>query len=345
MDKIEINLKNVVDNCKNIKNKFPGYKYYMGVVKSDAYGLGMKAIKEISKEMDYLVVGNIDEAISVRKSKIDSPILVLLPIVYSEAKKYEKYNITATLDSLDVLDDIKDFNIKVHLKLNTGMNRFGLTSKEEIIEAYDRIKNSKLELEGIYTHLYSAGNKEITNNQIKLFNEFVTSIDYKNIPIIHVSQSEGLVKNPKIDIATGVRVGDLMYGLCDKEELGFKSTFSLTSNLRTVNKVLKGQTVGYDGAFKCENDEYIGIIPIGYSHGITKKQVGTKVIIRNREYEIIANTMNVTFIKVDNKVKVNDKVYVYKDISYIMKLSEELNTVPQEPMLLLKNIKKVYVRK
>jgi len=345
MDKIEINLKNVVDNCKNIKNKFPGYKYYMGVVKSDAYGLGMKAIKEISKEMDYLVVGNIDEAISVRKSKIDSPILVLLPIVYSEAKKYEKYNITATLDSLEVLDDIKDFNIKVHLKLNTGMNRFGLSNKEEVIEAYDKIKNSNLVLEGIYTHLYSAGNKEITNNQIKLFNEFVTSVDYKNIPIIHVSQSEGLVKNPKIDIATGVRVGDLMYGLCDKEELGFKSTFSLTSNLRTVNKVLKGQTVGYDGAFKCENDEYIGIIPIGYSHGITKKQVGTKVIIRNREYEIIANTMNVTFIKVDNKVKVNDKVYVYKDISYIMKLSEELNTVPQEPMLLLKNIKKVYVRK
>lgn len=345
MDKIEINLKNVVDNCRNIKDKFPGYKYYMGVVKSDAYGLGMKAIKEISKEMDYLVVGNIDEAISVRRSKIDSPILVLLPIVYSEAKKYEKYNITATLDSLEVLDDIKDFNIKVHLKLNTGMNRFGLSNKEEVIEACTRIKNSNLVLEGIYTHLYSAGNKEITNNQIKLFNEFVTSVDYKNIPIIHLSQSEGLVKNPKIDIATGVRVGDLMYGLCDKEELGFKSTFSLTSNLRTINKILKGQTVGYDGAFKCEEDEYIGIIPIGYSHGITKKQVGTKVIIRNREYEIIANTMNVTFIKVDDKVKVNDKVYVYKDISHIMKLSEELNTVPQEPMLLLKNIKKVYVRK
>ena len=94
MDKIEINLKNVVDNCRNIKDKFPGYKYYMGVVKSDAYGLGMKAIKEISKEMDYLVVGNIDEAISVRRNKIDSPILVLLPIVLSEAKKYEKYNIT-----------------------------------------------------------------------------------------------------------------------------------------------------------------------------------------------------------------------------------------------------------
>lgn len=345
MDKIEINIKNVINNCKNIKDKFPGYQYYMGVVKSDAYGLGMKAIKEISKEMDYLVVGNIDEAITIRKSKIEKPILVLLPIVANEINKYKKYNITATIDNLEVLRNIKDYDIKIHIKLNTGMNRFGLKTKEELKEACNIINNSNLILEGIYTHLYSAGNTNITNNQIKLFSEFITCIDYKNIPIIHVSQSEGLVKNPKIKYTTGVRIGDLMYGICDNEQLGFKSTFSLISSIRTINKVSKGQTVGYDGTYKCENDEYIGIIPIGYSHGITKKQIGTHVIINNKEYKIIANTMNVTFIKIDENVKINDKVYVYKDISHIMKISESINTVVQEPMLLLKNIKKVYIRK
>jgi len=344
MEKIEVNLKNVIDNCKNIKSKFPGYKYYMGVVKSNAYGLGMKAIKEISKEMDYLVVGNIEEAIQVRKSKIETPILVLLPLNIKEVKKYEKYNVTATLDNIDVIDKIKNYRLKVHLKLNTGMNRFGLNSQEELKKAYDLIKNSDLYLEGIYTHLYSAGDKEITNKQIDLFKLFLEQIDYQKIPIIHIAQSQGLIDNPKIDFATGTRVGDLMYGICDKEELGFKSTFSLTCNLRTINKLNKGQTVGYDAAYKCVDDEYIGIIPIGYSHGITKKQVGTSVYIKNKEYKIIANTMNVTFIKLDSKVKLNDKVFVYKDINHIIKLSEELETVPQELMLLLQNITRKYIK-
>lgn len=345
MEKIEINLKNLICNCRNIKSKFPGYKYYMGVVKSNAYGLGMKAIKEISKEMDYLVVGNIEEAIAIRKNKIEVPILVLLPISQSEAKKYEKYNITATLDCLDVLKKIKDYKIKIHIKLNTGMNRFGLKNKEQLKEVLSIISNGNLYLEGIYTHLYSANDKNITGNQISIFKEMIDFIDYKKIPIIHIYQSQGLVENIKIDFANGVRVGDLMYGICDKKELGFKSTFSLSCNLCSINKVEKGQTIGYDAAFKCERDEYIGIIPIGYSHGITKKQVGTNVYIKDKEYEIIANTMNVTFIKVDNKTKLNDKVFVYKDIDHIMKLSDQLSTVPQEPMLLLQNIKKKYIYK
>lgn len=342
MDKIVIDLKNLKDNCVNIKNKFPNYKYYMGVVKSDAYGLGINAIKEISKIMDYLVVGNIDEAISIRRNKIETPILVLLPIHESEVNKYVKYNVTATLDSLNVLNKIKNNNLKVHIKLNTGMNRFGFSNEDDLIKAFNVIKDSKLTLEGIYTHLYSADRPDIVNRQIEMFNNYLNLIDYKNIPIIHVSQSEGLVKNPKVEIANAVRVGDLMYGICDYKELGFKSTFSLISDLRAINKVSAGKTVGYSEAFKCNNDEYIGIIPIGYYHGITKKQIGTKVYINGKEYPIIANTMNASFIKLDSSIKIKDKVYVYKDIEHIMRLSDELNTVPQELMLLLNQIKRVY---
>ena len=343
MNYVEINLKNITNNCQKIKSLFPNYKYYMGVVKSDAYGCGMKAIKEISKEMNYLVVANIDEAIKIRKHKINNSILVLQPLEIKDLTKYEKYNITATIDNIDIIKKIYNSKIKIHIKIDTGMNRFGFKFKEDFIESYNLIKHSNLILEGIYTHLYFIDDDVITYNQINKFKSFIEQIDYKNIPIIHISQSLGVTKYPKIDFANGIRIGDLIYGLTEKLDL--KSTFSFVSEIISIKKVKKNETVGYDANFKCNKDEFIGIIPIGYSHGLTKNHINTNVIINNNEYPIISNTMNISFIKIDEKVKLNDKVYIYKDINHIMNLSNQLNTVPQELMTIIdKNIKKEYIK-
>ena len=343
MTYIEINLKNIKENCQKIKLLFPNYKYYMGVVKSDAYGCGIKAIKEISKEMNYLVVANIDEAIKIRKYKINKPVLVLQPLEFKDINKYEKYNITATIDNFDIIKKINNYKINIHIKIDTGMNRFGFKFKEDFIKAYNLIKNSNLTLEGIYTHLYFVEDEITTNNQINKFKDFIEQIDYKNIPIIHISQSLGVTKYPKIPFTNGIRIGDLMYGLTEEKKLNLKSSFSFVSEIVSVKKINKNETVGYDASFKCIKDEIIGIIPIGYSHGLTKNHINTNVIINNKEYPIISNTMNISFIKIDDKVKLNDRVYIYNDINHIIKLSNQLNTVPQELMTIIdKNIKKIY---
>ena len=346
MSYVEINLKNIKENCQKIKKLFPQYKYYMGVVKSDAYGCGIKAIKSISKEMNYLVVANIDEAIKIRKYKINKPILVLQPIEAKDIKIYEKYNITATIDNIDVIKKINDHKINVHIKIDTGMNRFGFKEKQEFIESYNLLKKGNLKLEGIYTHLYFVDNKEITNNQIIKFKSFINLIDYNKVPIIHIAQSLGVTKYKNIEFANGIRIGDLMYGITEEKKFDLKSTFSFVSKIVSIKKVSANETVGYDANFKCKKDEVIGIIPIGYSHGLTKNHINTNVIINNKEYPIISNTMNISFIKIDNTIKINDKVYIYNDINHIMKLSNQLNTVPQELMTIIdKNINKKYIEK
>ena len=323
MNKIIINLTNLEYNFKQIKQLFPNYQYYMAVVKSNAYGLGMDAIKVISSLADYLVVANIEEAIEIRKEDIKIPILVLEPIQSSQLHIYEDYQLTATIDSMKTLSSIKNSHIKIHIKVNTGMNRFGFSNKEEILEAY------------------YVDDKIITQQQIDVFTSILQDIPI-SIPIVHIFNSQATSECRKVKEATGIRIGDLLYGLTEHKDLHLKSTFSLQTNILSIRKVFKGQTVGYDGSYKIEQDGTIAILPIGYSHGLIKSHIGTDVFIHGNPYPIIANTMNSTFIKIDETVQAQDCVQIYKDTDHIIKLSKQLNTVPQELMLILNHIKKEY---
>lgn len=342
MNKIIINLKNIEYNIKQIKQRFPDYQYYMAVVKSNAYGLGMEAIKIIAQHCDYLVVANVLEAIQIREENINKPILVLEPIQKEQLNIYEEYDLTATIDNNKIICDINNSNIKIHLKIDTGMNRFGFDKKQEIEEAYTNIKNSNLILEGIYTHLYYVDDKEITNNQINKFKNILKDIPY-SFPIIHLFNSQALSECEKVDVANGVRIGDLLYGLTEHKELNLKSTFSLQTEVLSIRHVSKGQTVGYDGLYKVKKNSLIAILPIGYSHGLTKNHIGTNVYIHNKPYPIIGNTMNSTFIKIDDSIYLHDTVEIYQNTFHIIELSKQLKTVPQELMLILdKNIEKEY---
>lgn len=342
MNKIIVNLENIKWNIKQIKKRFPNYQYYMAVVKSNAYGLGLEAIKEIANDCDYLVVANVLEATEIRNVGIKKPILVLEPIQKKQLQEYIDYSLTATVDNIDSIHDIGNAKIKVHMKINTGMNRFGFTSKEEIEQAVMAIQDSDLILEGIYTHLYSVDDKHTTKHQIDIFKEIVNGISY-SFSIVHLFNSQALSECEKVDIANGVRIGDLLYGLTEHTELNLKSTFSLQTKVLSIRSISKGQTVGYDGLYEAKEDGIIAILPIGYSHGLTKNHIGTNVYIHNVPYPIIGNTMNSTFIQVDNTIHVEDTVEIYKDTSHMIELSKQLKTVPQEFMLILdKNIEKEY---
>lgn len=342
MNQIIINLSNLKHNIKQIKSQFPEYTYYMAVVKSNAYGLGMEAIKVIANYCNYLVVSNIEEAIEIRKEKVESPILVLEPIQKDQVEYFKQYQLTATIENSDIIESLKNTNIPIHMKINTGMNRFGFSNFEDVLKAYSLIVQNRLTLEGIYTHLYYVDNKEKTKEQMQAFKDIVTKIPYA-FPIVHVFNSQALCECEKLDIANGIRIGDLLYGLNNSKKLNLKSTFSLQSNVLSIRHVFQGQTVGYDGIYHANDDSIIAILPIGYSQGLTKNHIGTNVYIHNKSYPIVGNTMNQTFIKIDDTIKEGDLVNIYKDTFHLLELSKQLQTVPQELMLILdKNIKKKY---
>jgi len=346
----EINLSNIRNNIKKIINKYNNYNYYFGVVKADAYGHSdLKVVKEIIKGgCNYLAVSSLDEAIRIRKYFSDIPILCLEPIDLKYIRKCYDFNITITISSKEYLFNLLKIDcskLKIHLKIDTGMNRLGIKTIEECKEIYNLLINSNHILEGIYTHIYYADDEEKTLTQIRKFKEIISVV--KNVPIIHLANSETLVRYPKPDFVNGTRLGIIMYGFTSDKSLGLESTFSVISHVMEIKKVKIGETIGYNGIYKANKDILVGIIPIGYADGIVRANTGRTVFINDKEYKIVGNIcMDMLMVEIDESVKVDDKVFVIKDIDHINRIAEYTKTISYEVICLIsKRVPKKYKKK
>ena len=342
---VEVNLNNLEYNVKSLIAKYNNYKYYFGVVKADCYGHGLGAVKAIiAAGCNYLAVATLDEALEIRKEIKDVPILCLGIIDIKYIPLCLENNITITISNLEYLRNITSSDIKVHIKINTGMNRLGVDNKEEFNEIYRLIKEKNLNLEGIYTHIYNTNSKEDTLNQFKKFEEITSDINLSEIPIVHVGASDATEFYMKRDYANGCRLGISMYGLIDYENMLFKPTFSLYSEVIQINDVQNG-TVGYNGAYKVNDKEKIAVVPVGYADGIIRKNTGRNVYINNRPYKIVGNVcMDMLFVKVDDTVKVGDKVAVIKDIDHIKEIAKHLDTITYEVTCSIgKRVPRIYI--
>lgn len=344
--KANIYLNNIKYNVKTIIQKYNDYKYYIGVVKADSYGHNsyevVKAI--IDGGCNYLAVSSLDEAIEIRKYS-NIPILCLGIINSKYIDICEQNNIDVTVTNLEYLKDIKNYNINIHIKIDTGMNRLGVKEKDEFNLMIKEIKNSNLKLKGIFTHIYEATNKENTNKQIDKFKEITSDIDLNKIDMVHIAQSDTLLNHPKIDFCNSCRLGIIMYGLTTNN-LNLKNTIELISEIIEIKHLKKGDTVSYNGTYKAINNELIGIVSIGYADGVNRHLKGSYVYINDKKYEIVGNIcMDMLMVKIDESVKINDKVYIYKDINHIEELSKYLDTIPYELICnISKRVPRIYIK-
>ena len=340
-------LKNIKYNVREIIKKYNTYEYYIGVVKADSYGhYTNKVVKEIiDGGCNYLAVSSLDEALIIRESFKDIPILCLGIIDLKYINKAIKNKIDVTVTNLDYLNKIKDYKLNIHIKIDTGMNRLGVKDKCEFDSMIKVLDSSNIKLKGLYTHIYNAKKKSVTNKQINRFKYITSDINLNEIDIIHIAQSDTLVNNYNLDICNGCRLGIIMYGLNDNK-LNLKNTIDLTSKIIEIKKLKKGETLGYDGSYKAKKDEVIGIIPIGYADGINRHIKNSYVIINDKRYKIVGNIcMDMMFIKIDDSIKLGDTVYVYKDINHINEISKHLNTIPYEVICSIsKRVERKYIK-
>lgn len=353
------------ENVAEIKKKYNDYKYYFGVVKNNAYGHGMKIVTNlIASGINYLAVSSLEEALMARKFTIDIPILVLEPIEIEYIDDALSNKITLTIDNLDYLKKVNKldlaYELKIHLKIDSGMNRLGFKDKKDINDAIKIIeKNPKLFLEGIYTHFATTGvNDYYYDRQLEKFKELTSSIDLKNIPIIHLDRSLTMVTHEKIEFANGVRLGIAMYGFSGsrniskglknklrtikrniyqkkyhisktilENNLNLKTAFSLHSTIISIRKVCKGDVVGYNAIYKVKQDGYVATIPVGYADGVSK-EFGF-VAIHNKKYPIIADAMDMIMVLVDGKVKCKDDVEIFGKVISINEVKAKINTNAQ----------------
>lgn len=335
------------NNIKEIKAKYDNYKYYIGVVKNNAYNHGIKIINSlIEGGINYLAVSSLEEALDARKYNSKIPILCLEVIDLDYIYDCINNNVTITVESLEYLEKLNkiklDFPIKIHLKLNTGMNRLGISEVKEVNKCVSIIsENKKLILEGIYTHFATSGiSDKYYDDQMKKFQELTKDIDLTSIPIVHLGRSLTLVNHDKPDFVNGIRLGIIMYGFSQSikedtslrgklraikrkklikkfnisktyltNDLNLKTAFSLYSNVMTIKKVKNKEFVGYGANFFADRDIKVAIIPIGYADGVTIKY--KNVSIKGQKYQIIADSMDMLMVKVDNTVKIGDKVEIF----------------------------------
>lgn len=335
---VQIDLQNIKENVQKIIKRYSNYKYYFGVVKADCYGHDdVKTVKAIiDGGCNYLCVATLEEALEIRKKIEDIPILCLGVILKDYIDICKTKNITVTIPSLEYVKKLKNENIenlKVHIKINTGMNRLGIKESEELKEVYKILEKKKANIEGIYTHIYEANNKQKYDIQIEKFEELLEDIPKERIPIIHTSASEAMSNYNKIDDVNGCRLGIIMYGFTENKELNLKSTFSLKSQIIQINNLKPGETVGYNGKYIAKENEKIAVVSIGYADGILRKNTGRTVFINEKEYKIVGNIcMDMLFVKIDDTVKLYDTVEILKDIEHIESVAKYLDTIPYEVM-------------
>ena len=335
---VQIDLQNIKENVQKIIKRYSNYKYYFGVVKADCYGHDdVKTVKAIiDGGCNYLCVATLEEALEIRKKIEDIPILCLGVILKDYIDICKTKNITVTIPSLEYVKELKDENIenlKVHIKINTGMNRLGIKESEELKEVYKILEKKKSNIEGVYTHIYEANNKQKYDIQIEKFEELLENIPKERIPIKHTSASEAMSNYNKIDDVNGCRLGIIMYGFTENKELNLKSTFSLKSQVIQINNLKPGETVGYNGKYIAKENEKIAVVSIGYADGILRKNTGRTVFINEKEYKIVGNIcMDMLFVKIDDTVKLYDTVEILKNIEHIESVAKYLDTIPYEIM-------------
>ena len=344
---LEVNCENLKNNIINIKKNYPGYDYYFGVVKANAYGHGGYIINSlIEGGINYLAVSSLEEAIKLREFNTNIPILVLEPIHLEYLDKCIKYNITISVSNMEYFRELATIQLpsilKIHIKLDTGMSRLGIKNSEELNEIINKIPNNpSLFLEGIYTHFATSGiNDKHWDDQLENFKKITKDIDLSKIPIVHMGRSLTLVNHPKISFCNGTRLGIAMYGMSQNmpkakgfkamlinmrnkhnrkklhisqttttNNLDLKTAISLYSEVIDLRTIHKNDFVGYGALFTADKDMIIATLPIGYADGIPKNI--KHVSINNKIYNIVGEVcMDMICVAVDESVKLYDKATI-----------------------------------
>lgn len=383
---VEVNIDNLKNNVKNIVNNYNKYNYFIGVVKGNCYGHGVTYVinELIESGINYLAVSSLEEALEARNVNKKIPILCLEPIAIEYLDICIKNKITITVHDYNYAKKLIEKNInkkiKIHLKIDSGMNRLGFKDKNELNEIYEKLKENKnIEIEGIYTHFATLGiNDKEWDNQLNKFKYLTEDINLSEIPIVHLAKSAAFIDHPKIDFCNGIRLGIAMYGydpnpkyntngiknklrqikrniLRKKNKVSetttkipfeLKPAFKMYTELIQIKKVKKGEFVGYGAMYRADEDITIGIMPVGYDDGIFRKSTGRYVSIKNKRYKIIGDVgMEMTAVKIDDSIEITDRVTLIGDNIPIKEVATHNGTSIYETMCNIgKTIPRVYVK-
>ena len=288
---LEINLEKLQKNIRNLKSLLKPETKFLAVIKSNAYGHGLVECARAANiaGANWFGVVYLEEAMELRCAGILKPILILKMVASADARQAANQEISIPIVSLAHAHEISETNfdkvLKVHLKVETGLNRFGLQICE-ISEAAKLLKtNRNIKIEGLYSHFASVEENDLAHAKIQITNfkkaiKVLESTGTKNF-LKHMAATSATLLLPESHFNM-VRCGIGIYGLWpsveNKEkycssprgENFLQPVLKYQTYLSQIKTVEVGEKIGYGCTYEAKSKMTIGIIPVGYYEGLDR---------------------------------------------------------------------------
>ncbi|MDR0790356.1 MAG: bifunctional UDP-N-acetylmuramoyl-tripeptide:D-alanyl-D-alanine ligase/alanine racemase [Bacteroidales bacterium] len=356
--RLEINLSALTDNVRYFRSLLCPKTKLMAMVKAQSYGVGGWEVASAltnASIVDYLSVAYCDEGVELRNKGINLPIMVNNPQPES-LERLINFNLEPEVYSIHLLKTIIQLAEKpldIHLKLDTGMHRLGL-ERQDLETAIQLIKSSEyIKIKSIFSHLFGADNPSLdalTLNQIAVFEQnskiIEDNFDYKIMK--HLANSAGLVRFPQAHYDM-VRLGIGMYGIGTDNQTNqhLKRTHKLSTTLTQIRKIKKGDGVGYNHNFIAKEDMLVGVIPIGYADGLSRRLGNSRfqVLINGCQCEILGNVcMDMAMVNL-NSVQATEgtEVVIFAPDYPVEQMADAMETIPYEVFTSIsQRVKRIY---
>lgn len=339
---VEISKSSLIHNVNVFRKVVGNNVLIMAIVKSNAYGHGVKQVAKIlekTKTVNLFGVDSISEAVDLRLINVKKPILVLGYTPFYRLSDASKYKISISVYDIQTLKKLANLkrNINIHLKIDTGMGRQGI-KENEVNEFLDVLMaNRNVNLEGIFTHFATADeeNKNFTNFQIEDFKKILKMISKRKISpsMIHSSATSGTALYPDAHFDL-VRAGIGIYGLFpsmhvkEKNNFRIKPVLSWKCYIAKIKIIKSGESVGYGGTWIAKTNRKIALVPTGYYDGYDRKLSNNgNVIVKGKLVPIVGRiSMNMMTIDVTdvNGVKLEDEVVLIGKQGHVEVTADDL---------------------
>ncbi len=335
---LQTRLSSIGHNIKLFKSRTRSETKIMAVVKAGAYGSDAIRVSRYVEKLgvDYLAVAYFEEGIELRNEGVKIPIMVMNPdpTLFSIGATY---NLEPEIYSLEQLQALEfSSNLKIHLMIDSGMNRLGF-KPEELSDLISFIKlNPLLNIASVFSHLSASDDPKsdaFTQQQKQVFDAcYQTLSDALEInPLKHMCNSHGAISYPALHYDM-IRVGIGLHGLIPFSEL--ECAHRLISYVAQVKDVKEGESVGYNRAFIAPHDLKTATISIGYADGISRKHGNgnSTFFIQGKAYKTIGNvSMDTIVLDVSNSnVQQGDEVVIFETKEQFLTLCQTAGVIPYE---------------
>ena len=366
---LEINLDALIHNLNFFRAKLKPEVQTMAMVKAFSYGSGSFEIANLLQfhRVDYLAVAYADEGIELREAGITMPIMVMSPeeqsldalLAWNLEPEIYSFRILRMLDEAMRRNDVSSAReVRIHLKLDTGMHRLGFCEPDLEELAGLMKKNPQTRIRSIFSHLAASGERELDPFTREQFSRFLQmsgritgELDYP--VLLHLLNTAGISRFPEMQLNM-VRLGIGLYGIgFDAEE---QTQLRNVSRLRTVitqiKRVRKGETVGYNRKGVAERDTVIAVVPVGYADGLNRRLGNGRgqMLVGGQPAPLMGNVcmdlcmLDITgIVEAGINVEEGEEVVVFGDVLPVSTLADTLQTIPYEIMTgISRRVKRIY---